>query len=240
MKIIRLEEIDSTNNYAKSFIEDFDDKTVICANSQTNGRGRLNRKWLDLGPGNLFFSIVLKPSDEFKNVYSNLTQYASVILCKIFEKYGLNPKIKWPNDVMIDGKRKISGILCETVIDSGKLRGIVLGIGVNLRASKTDIDSIKDRIVTSLNIETDLKVEPEEFLNDFLTEFFKDYDKLLNKGFYFIEQDYINRNCFLEKELSIQVLSEIKTGYAKSLTHDGELILENNKKELVLTIGDIL
>ena len=111
MNVIKLEEIDSTNSYAKQNIDTLSDKSIIHALRQTSGRGRFNRKWIDLGDNNLFFSIVLKPSDKYINVLSNITQYACVVLCNILEKYGVKALIKWPNDVMIDGERKISGIL---------------------------------------------------------------------------------------------------------------------------------
>ena len=183
MRVIKLEETKSTNTYSKENLTLLEDKTVVHALRQTHGRGRLNRTWVDLGENNLFFSIVLKPSTDFKAVYSNLTQYTSVILCRIFENYGLNPKVKWPNDVMIDGQRKICGILCETVIENNELKGIILGIGINLNASKEDVDNIPDRIVTALNLETGANVNPDAFLNEFLTEFFKTYDEFLSKGF---------------------------------------------------------
>ncbi|MBR1461128.1 biotin--[bacterium] len=175
MKVIKLEEIDSTNSYAKLNINTLEDKTVIHAIRQNSGRGRFDRKWIDLGEGNLFFSIVIKPSDEYINSLSNITQYACVILCEILEKYGVNPKIKWPNDVMIDGKRKISGILSETVIEGGSLKGLVVGIGINLNADIEDVNNIKDRVATSLNIEIGKTVNVDYFLDEFLNEFFKNY-----------------------------------------------------------------
>lgn len=240
MEILRLEETESTNSYAKEHIAALADKTVVHALRQTCGRGRLNRKWVDLGENNLFFSIVLKPSDVFKAVYSNLTQYASVILCKVFENYGINPKVKWPNDVMIDGERKICGILCETVVDGRTLKGIILGIGVNLNASQNDVDNVPDRVVTALNLEIGKPVNSEAFLNEFLNDFFENYDKFLSEGFKLIMNDYLDRNCFLEKDLKVQVLNEIKSGYAKSINNSGELILQTDDKELTLNIGDIL
>ena len=241
MRVIKLEETKSTNTYSKENLTLLEDKTVVHALRQTHGRGRLNRTWVDLGENNLFFSIVLKPSTDFKAVYSNLTQYASVILCKIFENYGLNPKVKWPNDVMIDGQRKICGILCETVIENNELKGIILGIGINLNASKKDVENIPDRVVTALNLETGASVNPDAFLNEFLTEFFKTYDEFLSNGFDFIMNDYLKRNCFLEKDLSVQVLNEVKSGYAKGINNNGELILQTeDNKDLILNIGDIL
>ncbi len=241
MRVIKLEETQSTNSYSKEHITLLEDRSVVHALRQTNGRGRLNRTWVDLGDNNLFFSIVLKPSNAFCPVYSNLTQYTSVILCKIFENYGLNPKVKWPNDVMIDGLRKICGILCETVIENNELKGIILGIGINLNASKKDVENIPDRVVTALNLEIGRSVNSKAFLDEFLTEFFKTYDEFLSKGFEYIINDYIKRNCFLEKDLNVQVLNNVKSGYAKGINNNGELILQTgDNKDLILNIGDIL
>ena len=239
MKVIKLAEVDSTNNYAKSHIENLEDKTLVCADSQSSGRGRLNRSWVDLGVGNLFLSFVLKPSKSFQPFFPNLTQYLSVVLCKVLEFYGLNPQIKWPNDVLINGK-KVAGILSESVISGGKFDGIVLGIGVNLKSTVDDVNSIEGRIVTALNIEG-VEVSRDEFLDKLSVEFFKDYDKFLNSGFSFISDDYIKRNCFLNKELEVLVLNDKKCGFAKEVNKNGELVLiSNDNCETVLTIGDIL
>ena len=240
MKVIRLEETESTNSYAKLHIDDFEDKTVIHALRQTNGRGRLNRSWVDLGEGNLFITIILKPSSEFNQSYANITQYTSVILCRTFEKYGIIPKIKWPNDVMIDGNRKISGILSETVLNGKELKGIVVGIGVNLNSDNESVSKIKDRVVTALNIETGCKIDMNKFLDEFLGEFFMCYDEFIISGFDYICDEYVKRNCFVNKQLDVQVLNERLNGFAKGITPTGELILQTKDKDLVLTIGDIL
>lgn len=239
--ILRLEETESTNSYAKEHIDTLNDKTVVHALHQTNGRGRLNRSWVDLGDENLFISIVLKPSQAYKNNFPNITQYAGVVLCNVLEKYGTNPKIKWPNDIMIDGERKISGILSESVIENGNISGIVLGIGVNLNANRKDVDSIPDRVATSLNLEINKDVNMQAFLEEFITEFFKNYDEFLIKGFEYIKKEYIRRNCFINKDLKIQILNNIKTGFAKGVNSNGELLLQtDDNKELVLNMGDIL
>ena len=241
MNVIRLEEVDSTNIYAKSHIDELCDRSVVHALRQTNGRGRFNRKWVDLGEGNLFFSIILKPEEKYRNVLPNITQYACLILCRVLEKYGVCPFIKWPNDVMIDGERKISGILSETVISNNQIDALIVGIGVNLNSDIEDVKAIVGRVATGLNIEIGRDVGMEAFLEEFLSEFFDSYDEFLGKGFLFIKDEYAQRSCFLNKNLKIQVLDEIKSGYAKDITQSGELVLEtDDNKDLVLTIGDIL
>ena len=239
MKVIKLEQVDSTNNYVKLNIENFADKTILHALSQTSGRGRLNRSWVDLGEGNLFMSFILKPSDSFNEIYPNITQYLSVALCKVLESYGLKPEIKWPNDVLIEGK-KIAGILSETVMSGNILKGIVVGIGVNLNSNNDDISSIPDKVATSLNLEIGKDVDLDVFMSELTEEFFKNYDAFLENGFEFIKHDYIIRNCFLNKELNVQVFDNVETGLAKSINDRGQLVLLKDDKELVLTIGDIL
>lgn len=241
MRIIELDTVKSTNSYAKAEIECLQDKTVIIAKHQTSGRGRLTRSWVDLGEGNLFMSIVLKPSEKFNEIYSNLTQYLSVVLCRVLKKYGLEAQIKWPNDVLINGK-KIAGILSESVMfPGGKLKGIILGIGVNLNAEQSDIDAIPDKIATALNIETGRAIDLKDFSNKLLDEFFANYDEFLNKGFELIKKDYINRNCFLNKEIKVQVFNRIESGLASEVDANGGLVLlTKDKKQIVLTIGDIL
>lgn len=240
MEIIGLEEIDSTNSYAKSGIDRFADRTVIYAKKQTSGRGRLSRRWIDLGENNLFMTIVLKPSGIFNEVYSNITQYLSVCLCRVLEVYGLEAQIKWPNDVLINNK-KIAGILSETVMHCSDLKGLVVGIGVNLNANQADIDTVPDRIATALNLETGCEINLTDFMSKLLEEFFKNYDEFLKEGFEYIKQDYLDRNCFLNKELNIQVFNRIENGLAKDVDSNGGLVLlKGDSKETVLTIGDIL
>ena len=162
MDTIRLETVESTNLYGKEHLAELADKTIVHALRQTCGRGRLQRSWVDLGEGNLFMSFVLKPSNSFDEVFSNLTQYLSVQLCKILEEYGLKPQIKWPNDVLIDGK-KIAGILSETVMQGCKFKGLILGVGVNLRADADSVKKITDKEVTALNNELGKTIDLDNF-----------------------------------------------------------------------------
>lgn len=238
-QIIILDEVDSTNIYAKSRMTELADCTVIRANRQTAGRGRLNRKWVDLGDGNLFMSFVLKPSDTFCEVYSNLTQYLSVVLCKVLEDYGITTQIKWPNDVLVDGK-KIAGILSETVMQGSLFKGLALGIGVNLNASQNNVELIPDKAVTALNLEINKQVDINEFFNKLVNKFFENYEEFLKKGFELIKSEYISRAAFLDSEICVRVLNDTKHGFAKSVNDSGELVLVDNGKEFVLNIGDIL
>ena len=239
MRLYFLEEIDSTNKYAKENISDLVDGTIVYTDNQTAGRGRLNRKWSFIGKDNIYASIILKPSDKMLPVYSNLTQLLCVVLCQTFEEYCVEPKIKWPNDIQINGK-KISGILAEAVITENKLKGIVLGFGINLNTSKEILNKI-DQPATSLNIETGKTIDKKDFLQKLTDKFCLLYNRFIEDGFLLIREDYIRRAGFLNKEVTVKVLSEKLCGVAQDITEDGALkLLDNDNKEHILLIGDIL
>ena len=239
MELVFLEEVESTNKYAKEHIKNFNDMTLIYTDNQTNGRGRLDRKWSFGGKDNIYASIILKPSDEMKEIYSNLTQYLCVVLAQTFEEYGVTPTIKWPNDIQINGK-KISGILAEGVIENGKLEGLILGFGINLN-TKIDFLSKINQPATSLNIETGRFIDKKIFLKKLLEKFCLLYDSFIENGFTFIKNDYIRRAGFLNKNVTVKVFDKEICGIAEDITDNGALILrDENYKKHILLIGDIL
>lgn len=229
-----LEKINSTNSYCKENIDNLFDKTVVYTSVQTSGRGRFSRKWVDLGCDNLYLSFVLKPSSHLESVYSNLTQYTCLILAEMFSEYGVSPQIKWPNDILINGK-KISGILAETVFKNNELKGIIIGVGINLNANEKDFSKI-DKPVTALNIELNKSIDKMIFLESFTNRFFDGYEKFLKDGFISIKHKYENYINFIEKEITINNLNEKITGTAQEITDDGAIVINGRK----FFTGDIL
>ena len=239
MRFLYLEEIDSTNKFAKEGINNIPDKTVVYTYKQTAGRGRLQRKWSYAGEDNIYASIVLKPSNQMKEVYSNLTQLLCVVLAEVFEEYGIVPKIKWPNDIRVNGK-KISGILAEGVNEGAFLKGIVLGFGVNLNVPQEILDNI-DQPATSLNIETGKFIDKEIFLKKVTDKFCLYYNKFIEEGFGLIREDYKKRAEFLNKYVSVKVFDKTYEGKAVDVTENGALkLVDKENKEHILLIGDIL
>lgn len=237
---IGFDEINSTNSYALENIKNLEDKTVIFAHRQTNGRGRFNRIWVSDNSDNLYFSIALKPCTELNTVLplANLTQYMSVVLCQILETYGASAQIKWPNDVLIDGK-KIAGILAETSIKSSKLEGLVLGVGINLNSTEEEIAKI-DQKATSLNLEIDKKVDKELFLREIISRFFERYDEFLSTGFNMIKNDYTQRCSFLGSQITVKEPGTSLNAIAESILDDGSLRVKTNDTTKTLKTGDIL
>lgn len=200
LKIINFKTLDSTNTWAKENFKKLDDSTIISADEQTKGKGRFKRVWVSENCENIYISFVLKP--DKKDYLANLTQYLSVVTTKILKSYNVTPQIKWPNDVLVNGK-KICGILCEAVSEKNEVTGVVLGIGVNLNTAQEILQNI-NKPATSLNLETGRKIDKNEFLKALCTEFFLHYPDLIEKGFEFIKEDYLNSINFLGKTVYIQ------------------------------------
>ncbi len=240
-KTNHFKKLDSTNTYAMKNLAELSDKEVIIADVQTSGRGRLNRSWVSAREDNIYLSIVLKPCSKVsdKLPLAGLTQYMSVILCRVLENYGASAQIKWPNDVLSDGK-KIAGILSQASIQGESFRGLILGTGVNLNFSQEEADKI-DQPATSLNLILGRPVDKKAFTEELIDGFFENYEKFLDKGFSYIEKDYIQRCCFLGKRIAVNALDPRETGIAKEIREDGSLVLENDEmQEKIITMGDIV
>ena len=239
-RIIYFNKLESTNKYALDNILQLDDKTIIRARTQTNGYGRFKRKWLSDDYDNLYFSIVLKPSENLDNTLPlpNLTQYMSVIIAELIEKYGLTPEIKWPNDVKINCK-KVSGILSETSIRGNKLNGIVIGVGINLN-TKRDVLSKIDQPATSISLELKKETDPDIFLRSLLNAFFDEYDTFMEKGSNLIKERDTSKCTFLGKEISIKNFDKEHRATAAQINNDGSLLIDDKGRKSVVLVGDIL
>lgn len=246
MELIFKEKINSTNIYGKENIENLVDKSVVYAAFQTQGRGRMNRKWLSFNSENLYASIILKPEGDYSKLpISNLTQLLSVVIVDVLNFYGIKSNIKWPNDVVIMKDEndifgeKICGILAEVASVSNNIKGIVLGFGLNINASKDELSQI-DRPATSMFNETGSLFDSKEVLNNICEMFFSKYDEFMDKGFNFIKEDYLSKIKFIGKEITINMPHKSVTGLAKDITDNGAVLLENKDSLTEITIGEIL
>lgn len=228
--------IDSTNSHLKTILKDTRGEfTTVIANEQTKGRGRLGRNFFSPADTGIYMSFAIKP-DMIAIEATFITTATSVAVCKAIEKVtGLNPQIKWVNDIYIEDK-KVCGILTEAVtnVDSGKLSGIIIGIGINVTTSSDDFpDDIKN-IATSLSDE--LNINRNKLIAHILNEFYMIYK---NSSTSYIEE-YKSRSLILGKEIYY-----IKNGiryYATAIdfTENGGLIVQNDDSTIeILTSGEI-
>lgn len=235
-----LKTVHSTNSYALDNFTSLEDRTIIFTTNQTNGRGRYKRPWINDENENLFMSILLKPENIDSYPFSNLTQFLSVVVCDYLEeKFNINANIKWPNDILVE-KAKISGILSEAYTENNKIKGIVLGFGLNINMNQKTINSI-DQKATSLSLLKDEAFEVRPILEDICDRFFDNYDEFVQKGFSFIKENYAKRCDFLGSNITVKEINSVNNYKAIAIDENGLLIVENNFGSISKIItGDVL
>lgn len=239
MKLIKFKTINSTNTYALNRFQELEDMTAIAAKTQTDGRGRFERKWLSPDCENIYLSIVLK---QIKKEFApNLTQYLCVTAAKVIEKYSVKVQIKWPNDLLVEGK-KIAGILCEAHTTHNISDGFVLGIGININMNEDVLRNI-DKPAASLNLETGTNIDKQKFLDSLLIEFEAGFDGFAEKGFACIREDYLKRINFLGKNITIRKRDDLpeEKFQALDINESGNLVVLNKEKQReIIFSGDLI
>lgn len=216
--------MESTNAYALTHLRELSDRDVVEAGIQTAGRGRLNRSWISHVPGNLAISLVLKPAGPAASLpLANLSQLLAVCLCDQLEGPDVQPTIKWPNDVQVQG-RKVAGLLAQAVTSGEHFLGLVLGLGVNLNLDPA-ILAVIDQPATALNLIRGCPIDRDAFRDDLLDRFFAAYGPFLQQGFPTIRTPFARRCSFLGKRIEIRLPSGSLQGTAEDIDAGGALIL---------------
>lgn len=221
------EQVDSTNLYAKRIAEGgFLDGTVIMANEQLNGRGRMGRDWVSPKGKGIWMTIMLKPRISPADA-SKVTLLAACAVCKAIEEIsGLYTKIKWPNDIVLNGK-KLCGILTEMSAEIDEINYLIIGIGVNVNIDLEDFPKELQAIATSIKIEKGLGVIRKELAAGIINNFERYYKGFIKTGSI---KDYINeykeRSAVLGKEVRVTSSTLEIQGTVVDISEDGQLQLE--------------
>ena len=175
--------IDSTNSYATRLArEGTAEGAIVIADAQSGGKGRLGRSWVSPPGVNLYLSVILRPAVS-ANVAPQLNLLAAVAVADaIREVCQITPAIKWPNDVLLAGK-KVCGILAEMQTEAGELRAVILGIGVNINAPLSAFPEELHDKASSLLLVSGRAIERSGFTASLLTHLEKYYVLWLEQGF---------------------------------------------------------
>lgn len=234
-------EVGSTNDWAKELASfGAPEGTVVVAETQTAGRGRLDREWIS-PRGGLWFSAILRPKRLKPIEAGKLVFVAGLTVAEVLrELYHLPVETKWPNDVLVKG-RKVCGILTEMNTKSGKVNYVVVGIGVNANfdVEKVFQDKLR-RVTTSLNRELGRKVPTDKLLKALLEklEFF--YELFLKEGFDPILGQWRRYACFLGHRVEVTSQTKIISGLAYDVDIDGALVLKLGDGTITrVLVGDV-
>ena len=180
VKYIHLDEIDSTNLYARKLAQSGAiGETVIVTESQTMGRGRLGRQWFSPSGKSIYISFLLKPDMMINDAVLLTIISACSTIRAIQSVCSLKPMIKWPNDIVIDGK-KLCGILTEVSGEPEQISYMIVGIGINVNLDTTDIPAETKHVATSLKTITGEKVCRKSLTAALIHNFLTDYSHYVN------------------------------------------------------------
>jgi len=234
-KIVYFEKTDSTNIHAKKLAkEGVSEGCVVVAGKQEKGRGRKDRIWSS-PEGGLWFSVILYPRIPPQNAMI-LTMAASVSVVEAITKHtNLKPVIKWPNDILVKGK-KICGILTELDAEMDLIHYAVIGVGINVN---NNISKELKEIATSLKIEIKKKCSRVELFADILNNFDKKYKCIKFGDFKCIRDSWFLYSNIIGKNIRVDDENLSIDGIVIDVDRDGCLIIDSSKGKIRLVSGDI-
>jgi BirA family transcriptional regulator, biotin operon repressor / biotin---[acetyl-CoA-carboxylase] ligase len=231
--------IGSTNDEALAWAASgAKDLSTVIADEQTQGRGRLDRTWFTPKDSALAFSLILRPAASLRPHLSRTVGLAALSIAEACLKQGLAPQIKWPNDILLNGK-KTAGILIETVWSGEDVDSLVIGIGVNVRAISVPPAELLKFPATS--IEAELGKEPparEEILRDILSAFITWRERMDSVD---LVSAWEEKLAFRGEQVQVQDGSVHSiTGQLQGLESDGSLrLVDDYGKSVTVHFGDV-
>jgi BirA family biotin operon repressor/biotin-[acetyl-CoA-carboxylase] ligase len=220
------ESVASTNSVAKDLGNQNCSNGQICiCEEQLNGRGRLRRGWFSPYAKGVWFSIVLKPSC-MPNEASKFTLFAAVAVVKAINTYkGVEAKIKWPNDILIDNK-KLVGILTEMNAEFGHINYIVIGTGINVNVTKDILpEDIKNTSISLMDVSKE-PISRAELLAKILKNMEELYETIEKDGFSEILKQWRELSCTLGQEVKVIAPDETYFGIAEDIDEEGLLLVK--------------
>lgn len=222
-----LEQVDSTNLYAKKIAEGgFEDGTIIMADEQLKGKGRMGRAWSSPKGKGIWMTIMLKPKISPADA-AKITLLTACAVCQGIEEIcGIYPKIKWPNDIVINGK-KLCGILTEMSAEMDEINYLIIGIGINVNLELAEFPQELQAIATSIKIEKGDSVIRKELAAAIINKFESYYKVFIETGSikgYIME--YKKKSAILNKEVRVTSSFQELQGTVVDISEEGQLILK--------------
>ncbi len=224
------ETLESTNTFLMQRQTAFPDYSVVWARAQTAGRGRFGRAWLAAPGRDLSFSILLPLQDMRADLrrtsLPNLPQAVALAVCRLLQKQGLTPAIKWPNDVLLDGG-KVCGILCE-VVRRPPADAVVAGVGLNLNSGAADL-AAAGRPAASMAQVACRSFDPQAVLENFLDELREVLAVFFAHGFAGLYGAVRDLLAGLDQTFRLQAADGIHVGCIAGINPDGTLAFDCEK-----------
>ena len=231
-------EVDSTNRLARELARAGESEgTVVLAEAQTAGRGRLGRSWLS-PCGGIWLSILLRPQlPPYKAQL--VTLMAAVAAAEATAAVSaVKPGIKWPNDLLVNGK-KIAGILTEVSAEMDQLNYIVLGLGVNINIEQEWFEGELQQIATSLLLESGERISRVAWVKAFLQNMDREYAHVQCVGFAEILERWRRYSVTLGRNVDIRLTDSNESGTALDIDEQGALLVRTESGMKTFWAGDV-
>ena len=231
-------EIASTNTLAMEMASaGASEGTVVIAERQTEGKGRLGRKWIS-PKGNLYLSVILRPRIPMHRAPLITLMGAVAVAAAIRTTCELTAGIKWPNDILISG-RKVSGLLTEMSAEQDRIRHLVLGIGVDVNMDLGQFPTDIQSLTTTLAKESGTAINRTALLQQVLRDLEHWYRKFLANDAEILEE-WTKMNVTVGNRVAVGGASEILEGLAQGIDHEGRLLLRlDNGTIRTVAAGDV-
>jgi len=231
------EETTSTNDVVEKLARDgVREGVAVFAEAQTRGRGRLGRKWISPAHKGLWLSVLLRPDLRPQETIQLTIATATALVRAIRSQTGLRAEIKWPNDILIDG-RKTAGILTELSAELDQVKYVILGIGVDVNLNPGEFPVELRRTATSLKAELGRPVSRPELAVALLRELDQDYARVRARRFAAIADEWEAHCSTLGQRVCIRTGERQIRGRAESLDDGGALLLRTEHGHLERIIG---
>jgi BirA family transcriptional regulator, biotin operon repressor / biotin---[acetyl-CoA-carboxylase] ligase len=231
------EQTTSTNDVIEKLARDgVKEGVVVFAESQTKGRGRLGRKWISPAHKGLWFSVLLRPDLRPQEATQLTVASATALRRAIAIETGLKPEIKWPNDILIAGK-KVAGILTELSAELDRVKHIILGIGVDVNLDAGELPLELRKITTSLKIEAGEMISRAELAVAILRALDDDYHRINTGKFAAVADEWETHCATIGKNVTVLIGDRKIRGRAESLDDDGALLVRTEHGHLERIIG---
>ena len=238
-KLYYYDEIGSTNDEAfRLGTRGLPNGTVLIADAQNSGRGRMQRVWHSPAGANIYTSIILRPDFEPARA-PQISLAAGIAVAEAINPYcGHRAQLKWPNDVLIGGK-KVCGILAQMKMAGDAIDFVVVGIGINVNLRHDEFPKDIEDIATSLSIEAGQELSRPELIFRLYENMTTWYKSLLKHGFEPVRKAWLGLTPMIGQTVQVVFREEVVSGKATGLDEDGSLILQTDASEIFrVTAGD--
>ena len=241
-RIYYFEETDSTQNFALQIAQNKKENgTIVIAQKQTHGKGRLNRKWIS-PKGGIWFSIILQPNFTIEESVLLPIVTAVALSNSIQKSLKIKTNVKWPNDITLN-RKKVAGIIIDASFQSNDIENIIIGVGINYKIKSKELEKRITAMPNFYGADSLLNESqtnpPITLVKDFIHELEKKIDELSDGKKSKIIKEWTKNSETINKKVIINTANGKISGTAKKIDSDGALIVKTRRGDERILVGDV-